>query len=463
MGGPSKGSTTFLTATLHHAASREAALVIRCLSMMSNKTSNNMLNRTMAMDSSLPLFTSPRFLSTSTSYMRKKAARQDRYAREATDALIMRLHSHVHALSLVNSERSALFKLFKSIVQRHDDLKTDYHSLLNCGYKPSLEQMTLVELVDKKMNVILNFMNMASQRSVNISRLIMSMEIPRMSLLRRLPKFQSCLEEGFCFPESKNALNINQFTNNFVPRNEEKELLISNIKTETDTTKDDPASKDGDIINGSWPYQEEEYQSDKSWLIEHEEEVITDCNCQLIDTKNKIDGVILDSTVGQFEDDTVEYLPNAWNEISEVVVARPFTWRAACACYGNDELYDRSYPDMQKGDAVQHTAQPKPNPVNAKPHKDVVGSKRHEARTVAQAAALEPVRWSTAIGIVVRPWRTAEMGGGSEDSYTIQPLSSTAPLRAQPLALLPVVHVVSTQLYARRCNNDEWILYELYE
>ncbi|KAK6726833.1 hypothetical protein RB195_004876 [Necator americanus] len=66
-----------------------------------------------------------------------------------------------------------------------------------------------------------------------------------------------------------------------------------------------------------------------------------------------------------------------------------------------EELYDRSYPDMQKGDAVQHTAQPKPNPVNAKPHKDVVGSKRHEARTVAQAAALEPVRWSTAIGIVL--------------------------------------------------------------
>ncbi|KAK6746472.1 hypothetical protein RB195_012521 [Necator americanus] len=44
----------------------------------------------------------------------------------------------------------------------------------------------------------------------------------------------------------------------------------------------------------------------------------------------------------------------------------------------------------------------------------LVGSKRREARTVAQAAVLEPGG-----GIKAGPWRTADMGGGSEDPYTI--------------------------------------------
>ncbi|KAK6757746.1 hypothetical protein RB195_015518 [Necator americanus] len=46
------------------------------------------------------------------------------------------------------------------------------------------------------------------------------------------------------------------------------------------------------------------------------------------------------------------------------------------------------------------------------------GSKRHEAKTVAQAAGLEATRRSAAVGIEVGPWRAAEMGGGNEDLHT---------------------------------------------
>ncbi|KAK6757456.1 hypothetical protein RB195_015339 [Necator americanus] len=79
----------------------------------------------------------------------------------------------------------------------------------------------------------------------------------------------------------------------------------------------------------------------------------------------------------------------------------------------------------------------------------LVGSKRHEARTVAQAAVLASGAVETAVGIEVGPWRTAEVVGGSEDPYTIP--SAALHLSASSAAACANVHA--------SCRFDPTILY----
>ncbi|KAK6739730.1 hypothetical protein RB195_008307 [Necator americanus] len=76
----------------------------------------------------------------------------------------------------------------------------------------------------------------------------------------------------------------------------------------------------------------------------------------------------------------------------------------------------------------------------------IVRSKRHEARTFAQAAALEAARWSVAVGIVSGSSLPPSISAIRHGPPSIPTAVSNAALRAQPLTQLSMHHVVLTWL-----------------
>ncbi|KAL6729402.1 hypothetical protein Aduo_000457 [Ancylostoma duodenale] len=256
-------------------------------------------------------------------YAKETAEDQSKsYANETTEDLIMKLRSCVQELAKVHSDRAVCFDISNSIAKRREELRTRYASLLSCGYIPPFGELSHIEYINWNMEVLFTFMKMAYERSLNIACLVLSMEIPKISLYQLL---QNSTDESK-FMGCYNAVNANQDQNessevqdNDVPPSDNTPKRESGCTTPSEhrnTTKDDSELKYSDSLAGSWTYQEEE--SDKSWLIEHEEEVITDCNGRFNEQ--------LDVLVGQFANGSLENSRKASTEISKVVVVRPFMW-----------------------------------------------------------------------------------------------------------------------------------------
>ncbi|EYC10175.1 hypothetical protein Y032_0057g2804 [Ancylostoma ceylanicum] len=265
-----------------------------------------------------------------------------RFANETTEDLIMRLRSCAQELSRVHSDRATLFEISNSIAQRREELRSKYASLLACGYIPPFGELSRIEFLNWNMDVLFNFMAMAYERQINFAALILSMDIPSTSLYQQLQN--SSAESKFMGGFS--ALNMNQnrketsgVRDNEIQQSENTskrerfldQLSQSDCTTPSEhrnTTKDDSESKYSDSVSGSWTYQDEE--SDKNWLIEHEEEVITNCNGHLDEQ--------LDVTVGQIATGSPENFRKSSDEISKIVVVRPFKWVDAHSSEEDSEI-----------------------------------------------------------------------------------------------------------------------------
>ncbi|RCN45934.1 hypothetical protein ANCCAN_08099 [Ancylostoma caninum] len=245
-----------------------------------------------------------------------------RYANETTEDLIMKLRSFVQELAVGHSNRAMCFDISNSIAKRREELKSKYASLLSCGYIPPFGELSRIEFINWNMDILFIFMKMAYERNLNIACLVLSMEIPKISLYQQL---QNSSDEC-SFIRCYNAMNVNrnQEETSGVQDNElqpsddtlKRESGRATPSEHRNTTRDDSELNCGDSLAGSCTYQEEE--SDKSWLIEHEEEVITDCNGRLDEQ--------LDLPVGQFATRSSENSRNSLDKMSKVVVVRPFKW-----------------------------------------------------------------------------------------------------------------------------------------